>query len=129
MSCCRSFLILLPGCQSTRRSAKVEKGRKEAIINLVMAKATWNGKVIAESDTTELVEGNIYFPESSLKREYFRPSSTISTCPWKGQARYYSLLVDGQENQDAAWYYPDPKPAARNVKNHVAFWRGVEVEK
>src|ERR1700749_2527888 len=94
-----------------------------------MAKATWNGKVIAESDTTEMVEGNIYFPESSLKREYFRPSSTISTCPWKGQARYYSLLVDGQENQDAAWYYPDPKPAARNVKNHVAFWRGVEVEK
>ena len=86
-----------------------------------MAKASWNGKVIAESDTTELVEGNIYFPESSLKREYFRPSSTISTCPWKGQARYYSLLVDGQENQDAAWYYPDPKPAARNVKNHVAF--------
>jgi len=95
----------------------------------VMAKATWNGKVIAESDTTEMVEGNIYFPESSLKREYFRPSSTISTCPWKGQARYYSLLVDGQENQDAACYYPDPKPAARNVKNHVAFWRGVEVEK
>src|SRR6202789_1175973 len=95
----------------------------------VMAKALWNGKVIAESDTTEMVEGNIYFPESSLKREYFRPSSTISTCPWKGQARYYSLLVDGQENQDAAWYYPDPKPAARNVKNHVAFWRGVEVEK
>src|ERR1700732_2846071 len=95
----------------------------------VMAKATWNGKVIAESDTIEMVEGNIYFPESSLRREYFRPSSTISTCPWKGQARYYSLLVDGQENQDAAWYYPDPKPAARNVKNHVAFWRGVEVEK
>ena len=97
--------------------------------NPVMAKATWNGKVIAESDTVEMVEGNIYFPESSLKRDYFRPSSTISTCPWKGQARYYSLLVDGQENQDAAWYYPDPKPAARNVKNHVAFWRGVEVEK
>jgi uncharacterized protein (DUF427 family) len=106
-----------------------ERVGRNARINPVMAKATWNGKVIAESDTTEMVEGNLYFPESSLKREFFRPSSTISTCPWKGQARYYSLLVDGQENQDAAWYYPDPKPAARNVKNHVAFWRGVEVER
>jgi uncharacterized protein (DUF427 family) len=94
-----------------------------------MAKATWNGKVIAESDAIETVEGNVYFPESAINREYFRPSSTISTCPWKGQARYYSLLIDGQENPDAAWYYPDPKPAARNIKNHVAFWRGVEVEK
>jgi uncharacterized protein (DUF427 family) len=94
-----------------------------------MAKATWNGKVIAESDTYEMVEGNVYFPDNSLRREFFRPSSTISTCPWKGQARYYSLLIDGQENQDAAWYYPDPKPAARNIRNHVAFWRGVEVEK
>jgi uncharacterized protein (DUF427 family) len=90
-----------------------ERVGRNARINPVMAKATWNGKVIAESDTTEMVEGNLYFPESSLKREYFRPS----------------FLVDGQENQDAAWYYPDPKPAARNVKNHVAFWRGVEVEK
>src|ERR1700744_2316885 len=115
---------------SGRPSAKVGEGRKELQdLTPVMAKATWNGKIIAESETTEMVEGNIYFPESSLKREFFRPSSTISTCPWKGQARYYSLLVDGQENQDAAWYYPDPKPAARNVKNHVAFWRGVEVEK
>ena len=94
-----------------------------------MAKAVWNGIVIAESDTYETVEGNIYFPESSLKREFFRPSSTTSTCPWKGQARYYSLFGDGQENPDAAWYYPDPKPAARKIKNHVAFWRGVEVEK
>jgi uncharacterized protein (DUF427 family) len=94
-----------------------------------MAKAIWNGITVAESDTFETVEGNVYFPESSLNREYFRPSSTTSSCPWKGQARYYSLLIDGQENPDAAWYYPDPKPAARNIKNHVAFWRGVEVEK
>lgn len=94
-----------------------------------MAKAVWNGKVIAESDKTEVVEGNIYFPEDSLVREYFRPSSTTSTCPWKGQARYYSLLIDGQDNVDAAWYYPDPKSAARNIKGHVAFWRGVEVQK
>ena len=92
-----------------------------------MPRAIWNGKVIAESDQFESVEGN--FPESALKREYFRPSSTTSTCPWKGQARYYSILIDGQDNPDAAWYYPDPKPAAHNIKNHVAFWRGVEVEK
>jgi uncharacterized protein (DUF427 family) len=94
-----------------------------------MAKATWNGKVIAESDQVETVEGNLYFPDTSVNREYLRPSSTTSTCPWKGQARYYTLVVDGQENQDAAWYYPDPKPAARHVKNHMAFWRGVEIEK
>ncbi len=94
-----------------------------------MPRAIWNGKVIAESDQFESVEGNIYFPESALKREYFRSSSTTSTCPWKGQARYYSLLIDGQDNPDAAWYYLDPKPAAHNIKNHVAFWRGVEVEK
>jgi len=94
-----------------------------------MAKAIWNGKVIAESEQTETVEGNVYFPESSLKREYFRPSSTTSTCPWKGQARYMSLLIDGQDNPDAAWYYPDPKPAARKIKGYVAFWRGVDIEK
>ena len=70
-----------------------------------MARAVWNGKVIAESDVTETVEGNVYFPESSLKREYFRPSTTTSTCPWKGQARYMSLLIDGNENPDAAWYW------------------------
>jgi len=78
-----------------------------------MAKAIWNGQVIAESETIEIVENNVYFPEASIKREFFRPSSTSSTCPWKGLARYY----------------PDPKPAARKIKNHVAFWRGVEVEK
>lgn len=94
-----------------------------------MARAIWNGKVIAESEDTEVVEGNIYFPESSLKREFFRPSSTTSTCPWKGQARYMSLLIDGQDNPDAAWYYPDPKPAARKIRGFVAFWRGVEIEK
>ena len=92
-----------------------------------MARAVWNGKVIAESEATEEVEGNVYFPETSLKREYFKPSSTTSTCPWKGQARYYNLLIDGQDNPDAAWYYPDPKPAARKIKGHVAFWRGVDV--
>jgi len=94
-----------------------------------MARAIWNGKVIAEDANTEIVEGNVYFPESSLKREYFRPSSTTSTCPWKGQAKYMTLVMNGEENIDAAWYYPDPKPAARQIKGYVAFWRGVEVEK
>jgi uncharacterized protein (DUF427 family) len=94
-----------------------------------MARATWNGRVIAESNQTEEVEGNVYFPESSLHREFFRSSSTTSTCPWKGQARYLTVVMDGQDNQDAAWYYPDPKPAARKLKGYVAFWRGVEVEK
>jgi len=111
---------------SVRRSSQA-KG--ECRCEKFMAKAVWNGKVIAESETTEIVEGNVYFPDNSLKREYFRPSSTTSTCPWKGQARYLSLLIDGQDNPDAAWYYPDPKPAARKIKGYVAFWRGVEVEK
>jgi len=93
-----------------------------------MAKAIWNGRVIAESNETEEVEGNIYFPESSLKLEYFRPSSTTSTCPWKGLARYYNLEIAGEENPDAAWYYPDPKPAARKIKGYIAFWRGVDIE-
>jgi uncharacterized protein (DUF427 family) len=94
-----------------------------------MARATWNGRVIAESNDVEESEGNVYFPESSLKREYFRSSSTTSTDPQKGQARYLSVVIDGQDNQDAAWYYPDPKPAARKLKGFVGFWRGVEVEK
>jgi uncharacterized protein (DUF427 family) len=96
---------------------------------LKMATATWNGQVIAESDDVLTVEGNLYFPEESVKREFLRPSSTTSSCPFKGQARYYSLLVEGQENPDAAWYYPDPKPAARNIKHRIAFWRGVEISK
>jgi uncharacterized protein (DUF427 family) len=93
-----------------------------------MARAIWNGIVIAESETTETVDGNVYFPESSLKREYFRPSSTTSLDPVKGQARFMNLLINGQDNPDAAWYYPDPRPVARKIKGKVAFWRGVEVE-
>jgi uncharacterized protein (DUF427 family) len=92
-----------------------------------MARAIWNGKVVAESEATVTLDGNVYFPESSLKREYFSPSSTTSTDFLKGQARYMTLLIDGQDNQDAAWYYPDPKPAARKIKGYVAFWRGVEI--
>jgi uncharacterized protein (DUF427 family) len=95
----------------------------------IMARAIWNGKVIAESDRIEEMEGIVYFPESSLKREFFRPSTTTSTSPGIGQARYFTVVIDGQDNQDAAWYYPDPKPSARKIRGYVAFWRGVEVEK
>jgi uncharacterized protein (DUF427 family) len=93
-----------------------------------MPRAIWNGAVIAESDTVELVEGNVYFPPESVKREFLQPSATHTVCSWKGTASYFTLAVDGQENTDAAWYYPEPKPDAANVKDHVAFWRGVTVE-
>ena len=94
-----------------------------------MAKAVWNGAVLADSADTVEVEGNTYFPEDSVKRDYLRPSTTTSTCPWKGVAKYYTVDVDGHENPDAAWYYPDPKSAAKQIKGHVAFWRGIEIEK
>ena len=94
-----------------------------------MARATWNGVTLAESDTFEMVEGNVYFPADSVNREYFKDSSTHTTCPWKGLASYYTVVVDGQENADAAWYYPQPKDAAKQIANHVAFWRGVTVQK
>ena len=90
-------------------------------------KATWNGAVIAESDDTVVVEGNHYFPPDSLKSELFRPSTTTTVCPWKGTASYYSIVVDGDTNADAAWYYPEPKSAAAEIKDRVAFWRGVQV--
>lgn len=93
-----------------------------------MAKAIWNGAVLADSDATVIVEGNHYFPPDSVNRAYFKDSSTHTTCPWKGQASYYTVVVDGQENRDAAWYYPQPKDAASAIKDHVAFWRGVTVE-
>lgn len=94
-----------------------------------MPRAIWKGKVIAETDRHELVEGNVYFPPESVNREYLKTTATHSVCPWKGTASYYSVVVDGEENKDAAWYYPEPKPAAANVKDHVAFWRGVTVER
>ena len=91
-------------------------------------KASWNGHVVAESDDTVVVEGNHYFPADSLRREYVLDSNHRSTCPWKGEARYYSLLVDGDLNPDAAWYYPNPRDGAEMVKDRVAFWKGVKVE-
>ena len=93
-----------------------------------MAKAIWNGTVIAESDNCEIVEGNYYFPPDTIKSEYFKASDTHTSCFWKGQASYYTVAVDGQENKDAAWFYPEPKEKAKNIKGYVAFWRGVQVE-
>jgi len=90
-------------------------------------KAIWNGKVIAESNDTVVVEGNHYFPADSLPQDLLQPSATTTVCGWKGTANYYSLNVDGKINTDAVWYYADPKPAAAEIKGRVAFWRGVQV--
>ncbi len=87
-----------------------------------MPKATWNGVVLAESDQCEVVEGNQYFPPDALNQAYFQPISKTTVCPWKGTASYYDIVVDGQVNAGAAWYYPDPKPAANNIKGYVAFY-------
>ncbi len=90
-------------------------------------KAIWNNQVIAESNDTVVVEGNHYFPLNAVHKEYLQPSDTHTTCPWKGLASYYTLQVDGRTNKDAAWFYPNPKAAASQIKDHVAFWKGVEV--
>lgn len=90
-------------------------------------KAIWKDTVIAESDKTVVIENNHYFPEDSINKEFFRESETHTTCPWKGVASYYSLEVEGEKNKDATWYYPEPKDAAKAIKNHVAFWKGVKV--
>lgn len=93
-----------------------------------MARAVWNGKVIAESDETVVVEGNHYFPPEAVRDEYLVPSEKHTWCPWKGAASYFSLQVDGERNQDAAWYYPQTRPRAAELRGRIAFWRGVEVE-
>ncbi|MBI1285411.1 MAG: DUF427 domain-containing protein [Thiobacillus sp.] len=94
-----------------------------------MAKAIWNDAVIAESDTFETVEGNVYFPLSALKMEHFQPSKQTSVCFWKGRAHYYDVVVNGEINRNAAWYYPQPSPLAKKIAGYVAFWRGVKVKK
>jgi len=90
-------------------------------------KAIWNNKVIAESNKTIVVERNHYFPPESVKKEFFEESSTHTTCPWKGVASYRTLIVDGKQNRDAAWYYPAPRELAKGIKNYVAFWKGVTI--
>ena len=92
-------------------------------------RAIWNRAVLAQSDDTIVVEGNHYFPPDSVKRKHFQESSKHTVCPWKGQASYYDVVVDGKVNRDAAWYYLAPKPAAAQIKDYVAFWRGVKVER
>jgi uncharacterized protein (DUF427 family) len=93
-----------------------------------MAKAIWEGVVLAESNRCVEVEGNQYFPPETIKQEYFKPSEAHSECPWKGTASYYDLEVNGKRNPGAAWFYPEPKREARQIKGHVAFWKGVKVE-
>lgn len=92
-----------------------------------MVEARWNGALIAGSDDTVVVDGNHYFPAESVDAALLKPSATTSVCPWKGSAHYYSLMVDGRENRDAAWYYPEPKTAAAEIAGRIAFWKGVEV--
>ncbi len=91
-------------------------------------RAIWNGAVIAESDRCTVVEGNQYFPPETVKREFLRDSDTHTDCPWKGTASYYDVVVEGQTNKDAAWYYPQTTAAATNIKGYIAFWKGVKVE-
>jgi len=94
-----------------------------------MAKAIWENTVLAESDRTIEVEGNQYFPPDAIRQEFLKRNDHHTTCPWKGRASYYDIEIDGKKNSSAAWYYPDPKPAAKEIKDYVAFWRGVRVEK
>jgi uncharacterized protein (DUF427 family) len=93
-----------------------------------MAKAIWENTILAESDRTVEIEGNQYFPPDAIRTEFFRSSDQHTTCPWKGRASYYSVEVNGKSNPNAAWYYPEPKPAAKEIKDYVAFWKGVQVE-
>jgi uncharacterized protein (DUF427 family) len=108
-----------PRVSDSARTARYVRG---------MPKAIWNDEIIAESDDTVVVEGNTYFPRSSVREELLRPSDTHSICPWKGKASYYSIESGGQVNEDAIWYYPEPKPDAKAVRDRVAFWKGVKVE-
>ena len=93
-----------------------------------MTTATWQKATLAESAHTERVEGNHYFPPDSIHREFFEPSHHTTVCPWKGTAHYYHVVVNGQRNENAAWFYPEPKAAAANIKDHIAFWKGVQVQ-
>jgi uncharacterized protein (DUF427 family) len=95
----------------------------------VMAKAIWENTVLAESDRTIEIEGNQYFPPDAIRQEFLKPNDHHTTCPWKGLASYYDIEINGKKNSSAAWYYPEPKPEAKQIKDYVAFWRGVRVEK
>ncbi|HXO36432.1 MAG TPA: DUF427 domain-containing protein, partial [Candidatus Acidoferrales bacterium] len=107
----------------------VKRLRISGIYMGIMAKAMWEGAVLAESDATVEVEGNQYFPPNSILKEYFKVSDAHSVCPWKGTASYYDVEVNGKRNDGAAWFYPEPKEAAKQIRGYVAFWKGVRVEK
>ncbi|MDG2242780.1 MAG: DUF427 domain-containing protein [Rhodospirillaceae bacterium] len=94
-----------------------------------MPRALWNNQIIAETENFESVDGNVYFPPGTVKADKLEPSGHTSFCPWKGTASYYDVVVDGERNKNAAWYYPEPKEKALNIKDHIAFWKGVTVEK
>jgi len=117
------------GDDSSETSGRSRNARRPDGVTGPMVRAMWNGEVIAESDDTVVVEGNHYFPPEAVDRRYLRESTTESRCPWKGTASYYSVVVAGEENHDAAWYYPEPSPAAREIAGRIAFWRGVTVER
>jgi uncharacterized protein (DUF427 family) len=112
-------------CADAANGSPARRGCPD-VWSIVVPKAIWN-TVIAEASQTEIVEGNQYFPPESLSRQHFHVSVTTSTCPWKGMARYYTIVVGDRENADAAWYYPNPKAAAANIAGKVAFWKGVKV--
>jgi uncharacterized protein (DUF427 family) len=107
---------------------RLQLSRSAFAWELPVVKAVWKNKIIAESDRTEVVEGNHYFPIDDVRKEFLVASAHQTTCPWKGTAQYYSLTVDGEQNRDAAWFYADPKPAAKSVAGKVAFWKGVKIE-
>jgi uncharacterized protein (DUF427 family) len=111
---------MIPGCHEHRDCRFFTKGK-------IMVQARWNGAVIADSEATIVVEGNHYFPPESIDRRYLKASDHSTVCPWKGTARYFTIIVNGAVNPDAAWTYPDPKPEAERIRAHIAFWKGVEV--
>lgn len=117
-------------CDGKRHPAVIIGGLQQltAVGEKTMAKATWAGKTIAESNATVDVEGNQYFPLESVTKNFLKPSDHTSICPWKGTAHYYHVEVDGMKNENAAWYYPEPKPAAAEIKDRIAFWKGVHVQ-
>jgi uncharacterized protein (DUF427 family) len=125
--CEASDRVLLTICRFLAASTPDARASHLPREETFVARATWNGVVIAESDDTVVVERNHYFPRESVRPEYLRPSDTQSICPWKGTASYFTLAVEGSENRDAAWYYPEPKDAAAQIRDRVAFWKGVEV--
>jgi uncharacterized protein (DUF427 family) len=117
------------GVASAAPAVQIPRREEPARKDTTMPRATWKGAVLAESDAHEIVEGNVYFPASALRADHFRPSDTHTVCPWKGVASYYDVVVGDEVNKDAAWYYPEPKDAAANIRGHVAFWKGVTVER